>query len=526
MATVTLVPFFHPTMQIPFKIDAKENVFTIEGTACIADLMDKCEEKFESLAKEAKHSIELQINVIWNTKDHKKALNPNDKIAAHFAEGDSFGVYGDIAPLKAPPIAETNKTPVVILTGFLGSGKTTLLNYILQEQRDKKIAVIENEFGEVSIDDALLQQNKSHLAEKIVVMDNGCMCCTIRGDLKAGLLEILEEMHKGKHIDLICIETTGMADPVPIVRTFMTETALTDELRLDGVVALADAKHLIGRLDDDVEEGKVNEAYQQIAFADKIILNKLDLITTDEAIAVKDRIRDVNKFAKILPAVKSRIKLSELSNMRAHDMVHFTDLDLDVEAEVDPQLDAGHGGHSGGHDEGHGHDENCAEEHGGGHGGGGHGGDGGGHGGGGYAGHGEGHASAQGGGHGHSAKAESRHDNRVNSFSIIREGEIIPRKLSAWMQQLGQLPKEMGVVFRIKAILAVKGHPNKHVFHAVMDVSDEDDAAPWGPDEKKISKIVFIGKGLDQKHLRDGFNAIFEDAKIVEDATIVEDAKQ
>merc|ERR1719329_1886422 len=206
-------------------------------------------------------------------------------------------------------------------------------------------------------------------------------------------------MHKGSHIDLICIETTGMADPVPIVRTFMTETTLTDELRLDGVVALADAKHLIGRLDDDVEEGKVNEAYQQIAFADKIILNKLDLITTDEAIEVKDRIRDVNKFAKILPAVKSRIKLDELSNMRAHDMIHFTDLDLDKEAEVDPKLDAGYGGH------------------------------------------GEGHASGHGGGHGHTAKADSRHDQRVNSFSIIKEGEIIPRKLSAWMQQLGQLPK-------------------------------------------------------------------------------------
>merc|ERR1719491_2344584 len=164
------------------------------------------------------------------------------------------------------------------------------------------------------------------------MMDNGCMCYTIRGDLKAGLVEILDEMHKGSHIDLICIETTGMADPVPIVRTFMTETTLTDELRLDGVIALADAKHLIGRLDDDVEEGKVNEAYQQIAFADKIILNKLDLVTVEQAIAVKDRIRDINRFAKILPAVKSRIKLDELTQMRAHDLSHFTEIELESEA--------------------------------------------------------------------------------------------------------------------------------------------------------------------------------------------------
>merc|ERR1719199_2401343 len=114
-------------------------------------------------------------------------------------------------------------------------------------------------------------------------------------------MDILKEIENGMKIDLIAIETTGMADPVPIVRTFMTEPALTDELRLDGVVALADAKNLIARLDDDIEEGKVNEAFQQIAFADKIILNKLDLVTSEEAIAVKDRIRDVNKFAKVMP---------------------------------------------------------------------------------------------------------------------------------------------------------------------------------------------------------------------------------
>merc|ERR1719261_1791677 len=241
--------------------------------------------------------------------------------------------------------SEDKKLPVVILTGFLGSGKTTLLNYILEEQREKKIAVIENEFGEISIDDALLKKEKMSLAEKIVVMDNGCMCCTIRGDLISGLQSILDEMAKGSEIDLIAIETTGMADPVPIVRTFMSEPSVSEKLRLDGVVALADAKNLPGRLDDDIEEGKVNEAFQQIAFADKIILNKLDLITTDEAIAVKDKIRGINKFAKILPAVKSRIKLDELSNMRAHDMGHFVDADLGTEAAVAPELQEGHGGH-------------------------------------------------------------------------------------------------------------------------------------------------------------------------------------
>lgn len=520
---------------MPFKIEAKNHTFTVALTDLIADLMDRTEDKFIELARAAEQQVELQINVIWNTKDHKKALNPNDAIEKHFQEGDSFGVYGDIAPAMPPPIPEANKTPVVILTGFLGSGKTTLLNYILQEQREKKIAIIENEFGEVSIDDGLLQMNKQNLAEKIISLDNGCMCCTIRDDLKGALTEIINEMHKGKHIDTIAIETTGMADPVPIVRTFMNDPSLTEELRLDGVVTVADAKNLPGRLDDEIEEGKVNEAFQQIAFADKIILNKLDLVTTDEAIAVKDRIRDINKFAKVLPAMKSRIRLEELGNMRSHDMIHFTEMDIEKEAEEDPKLVEGHGGHSGGHDSGHGHDEmDCDEEHGhgGGHGdghdgghGGGHGGHGGGHevghdgghGGSGYSGHGGGHGESSGtghgGGHGHGQKAESRHDARVNSFSIMKEGEVVPKRLSKWMHEIGSLPKEKGTVFRIKAILAVKGHPNKHVFHAVMDVSDEDDGPAWGDDERKICKIVFIGKGLDHKYLRDGFEAIFADPK-------------
>jgi len=292
-----------------------------------------------------------------------------------------------------------------------------------------------------------------------------------------------------------------MADPVPIVKTFMSEKQLTDTLRLDGVVALADAKHLEGRLDDDTEEGKVNIAFQQIAFSDKIILNKLDLISAEQAITVKDRIRDINKFAKILPAVKSRIKLVELTNMRSHDLTNFADIDLGKEAEVAAELQAGHGGHGGheghgeGHGGGHGHDEAaCTEEHGGGHGG---------HGG--HEGYESGHGAGHGGGHGHSTA--KRHDNRVNSFSIIKEGEIIPRKLTKWMKSLGELPKEKGTIFRIKAILAVKGHPYKHVFHAVMDVSDEEDAAPWGEEEKKICKIVFIGKALDNTLIGDPMHA-------------------
>jgi len=520
---ITLWAWLHPSMKAPdgFVFDSKAHPFKITPSMNVVDLMDEMEQVYEEASNE---TLELQINVLWNTKDPKKALNPTEKVQMHFADGETFGVYGEIAPAQTARMEkpEEEKIPVTILTGFLGAGKTTMLNYILQEQREKKIAIIENEFGEVPIDDALLKQEKLALAEKIVVMDNGCMCCTIRGDLLSGLQEILDDLKEGKEIDQIMIETTGMADPVPIVRTFMSSPEVTCDLRLDAVITVADGKNLRGRLDDTIEEGKVNEAFQQIAFADKIILNKLDLVTSDQAISIKDKIRNINKYAKIVPAVKGRVKMTELCNIRAHDIVNFVEQDIEVEQkEIEEKQeghghggDGGHEGHGGhdGHGDGHGHDENCTEDHGGGHGS--HGGHGG-HGGhdGGYSGHGDAHSSShgEGHGHGHDGKAASRHDGRVNSFSIVREGEIVPRRLSAWMQSIGQLPPEKGTIFRIKAILAVKGHPYKHVFHAVMDVSDEDDAGPWAEGEKKVSKIVFIGKSMDQKFLREGFHAIFEE---------------
>merc|ERR1719277_578163 len=174
-------------------------------------------------------------------------------------------------------------------------------------------------------------------------MDNGCMCCTVRGDLVSGLRQILDEREKGNNIDAIMIETTGMADPVPIVRTFMTTPEISSELRLDGVVAVADAKHILGRLDDKVEEGKVNEAYQQVAFCDRMLLNKLDLVTPEEAIRVQERLRSINAFAKILPAVRSRVNLSELTNLRAHDMVNFINQDIEKEAEQMANNEDAHG---------------------------------------------------------------------------------------------------------------------------------------------------------------------------------------
>jgi len=452
-----LFPFFHPTMPVPFKLDGTEHQFAVPSTDSVEDLMDKCEDFFEKLSAEQGLPLNLEITVLWNFKDFNRALNPVDKLVDNFADGECFGIYGNMKPAK--PQLGTKTIPVVILTGFRGAGKTTLLNYLLEEQREKRIAVIQNELGEVSINDGLLTICKMALAENMAVVRHSDIHATIRRDLTDGIMAIVKEMEKDSEIDLIVVETAGMTDPVPIIQTFMHDLQLTNKIRLDGVVAVADAKKLSGQLDEDIEGGEVNQAYRQIAFADKIILNKTDLIWPEETIRLRDRIQDINKFVKIVPAVKSRIKRDELSNMHAHDMVHFTKVNLGTEAEVVPEL-SGHCGH-----DGHGHSGHCQEE-----------------------------------------------TSRPNSFSIIRAGEIIPERLWQWTRSLGQLQESEGNIFRIKAVLAIKGHPFKHVFHVVMGTSDEDDAGPWGPDEKRVSTIVFIGKALNRELLRKGFDALVEDS--------------
>ena len=373
--------------------------------------------------------------------------------------------------------------------------------------------MIENEIGEIPIDDTLLMMDKLALAEKVVGMENGCLCCTIRSDLVDGLKGLMDEMKQGLEIDQIMIETTGLADPVPITKTFMSNDYLLSKMRLDGVITVADAKHIIARLDDKVEE-KEDVAYQQVAFCDRILLNKLDLVSPEQAVAVKERLRDINKFTRIIPSVMCRVKISELTNLRAHDMTNFAEIDLEEEGgeaelhghESHENHDEHHGTREqedhGGHEDGRGHNEdNDHGEHVAGH----------------SNSHGNGHGTAHGDGHatgystenGEPASKKPRHDGKVNSFCVVKEGEISPKKLSKWMKSLAQLPPAHGTIFRIKAIMAIKDHPYKHVFHAVMDIGDEDDAGEWAPGEKRISKIVFIGKSLDQTFLRAGFEGLF-----------------
>jgi len=213
-----------------------------------------------------------------------------------------------------------NRVPVTVLTGFLGSGKTTLLNRVLTEQHGLRIAVIENEFGEVGIDDALVIDAE----EEVFEMNNGCICCTVRGDL----IRILATLMRRKdRFDHILVETTGLADPAPVAQTFFMDDEIGSQLRLDGIITVVDAAHLRQHLDDVKPEGVENEAVEQIAFADRIVLNKTDLVDDEQLADVRQRIRDINALVEIYPTVQAKVDLDLVLDVGGFDLSRAVDID-------------------------------------------------------------------------------------------------------------------------------------------------------------------------------------------------------
>jgi len=232
---------------------------------------------------------------------------------------------------RASNINMAEKVPVTILTGFLGSGKTTLLNHILTQEHGKRIAIIENEFGDVGIDDALLEKNvKEHTdGDEIIEMMNGCICCTVRQDL----VEVVKKLAArakagGPPLDGIVIETTGLADPAPVAQTFFVDEEVAAFCKLDGIVTLIDAKHVSQHLDEEKPEGVENEAVEQVAFADRLILNKCDLVPEEaDLAAVEQKLRDINKFAPIIRSTQSVVSVDQVLKIGAFDLEKTLEMD-------------------------------------------------------------------------------------------------------------------------------------------------------------------------------------------------------
>jgi G3E family GTPase len=341
---------------------------------------------------------------------------------------------------------QNEKIPVTVLTGYLGAGKTTLLNRILSEPHGKKYAVIVNEFGEIGIDNDLVVGAD----EEVFEMNNGCICCTVRGDL----IRIIENLMKRKgRFDAIIVETTGLADPAPVAQTFFVDQDVQAKSRLDAVVTVADAKWLAARLKD------APEAKNQIAFADVILLNKTDLVTPAELAAVEARIRGINPYATLHKTQKCAIALDKVLDRGA--------FDLDRILEIEPAFLEGDDHHH--HHDDHECGPGCTHEH---------------------------H-------HHHHHGLSHVHDEEIQSVSIAHDGDIDPEKFMPWINDLVQA--EGPNILRSKGILAFKKEPKRFVFQGVHMILDGDVQREWRADEKRVSRIVFIGRNLSEKALREGF---------------------
>jgi G3E family GTPase len=336
--------------------------------------------------------------------------------------------------------------PATILTGFLGAGKTTLLKRVLTEAHGQKIAVIENEFGEENIDNDILTLNTE---EQIIQMSNGCVCCTIREDLRSTLAELAEKKRKGElQFDRVVIETTGLADPGPVAQTFFMDDEIAEAYLLDSVLTLVDAKHAGQQLDTR------QEARRQVGFADQIFISKTDLVAQGEVDALIHRLKHMNPRAPQRAVHFGEVPIAEVFDLKG--------FNLNAKLDIDPEfLSAdGHDHHDHDHDHDHQHGEHCDHPH-------------------------------------HHA-----HDDDVKSFVFRSKKAFNPAKLEDFLGAIVQVygPK----MLRYKGVLYMKGSDRKVVFQGVHQLMGSDLGPKWAPGEEKTSKMVFIGIDLPKDVLLQG----------------------
>ena len=444
-----------------------------------------------------------------------------------------------------------DKVPVTILTGFLGSGKTTLLNRILSEEHGKRIAVIENEYGEVGIDQGLV----INADEEVFEMSNGCICCTVRGDLIRVLGNLMKRRDK---FDYVLVETTGLADPGPVAQTFFMDEEISSEFTLDGIVTLVDAAHI------DQQLGRSDESSEQVAFADVLVLNKTDLVSDDALDNLESRLRDMNRMTRIIRAEKAEVPIETVLNLSAFDLDQILKrrptflepeypfewsgvyelepgkYELKLEEGPDPEMSlvafAKQGFSEEELKEGAEasvrlyaekaknleprntipYDEHVSlklqnkgsksfildvEK-----------------------------ASKVGLFTQHTAEefnmkvlkidsqnnvkeipfkiernwvAEHEHDDEVGSIAIERFGDVDPEKLNTWM---GRLLSEKGVdIFRTKGFISYSGNPRRIVFQGVHMLFTAQPDKEWG-NEPRRNQLVFIGRNLNEKEMQEGFD--------------------
>ena len=442
-----------------------------------------------------------------------------------------------------------DKVPVTILTGFLGSGKTTLLNRILSEEHGKRIAVIENEYGEVGIDQGLV----INADEEVFEMSNGCICCTVRGDLIRVLGNLMKRRDK---FDYVLVETTGLADPGPVAQTFFMDEEISSEFTLDGIVTLVDAAHI------DQQLGRSDESSEQVAFADVLVLNKTDLVSDDALDTLESRLRDMNRMTRIIRAENAQVPIETVLNLSAFDLDQILkrrptflepeypfewtgvyDLaagkyELMLEEGPDPEMSlVAFANQSESEEELKDGAESCVRL---------------------YA---EKAKSLEPGNiipfgehinlkledkgnksfildiekgskiglyTQHTAEefnmkiiksednnskeipfnierfwqAEHEHDDEVTSIAIERFGDVDPEKLNTW---LGRLLSEKGVdIFRTKGFISYSGNPQRIVFQGVHMLFTAQPDKEWG-NEPRRNQLVFIGRNLDEKEMKEGF---------------------